>query len=98
MKYPETMVVDLSSQHAGDSRAAQLMSQTTASRKARGDACVLIIFGGAGDLSHKKLLPALYNLSLDKELPERFAIVAFSMEKLDDEAYRKFARDWIEHF
>jgi glucose-6-phosphate 1-dehydrogenase len=70
----------------------------TASRTAKSDACVLIIFGGAGDLSHKKLLPALYNLSLDGELPERFAIVAFSMEKLDDEGYRKFARDGLEHF
>jgi glucose-6-phosphate 1-dehydrogenase len=70
----------------------------TASRTAKSDACVLIIFGGAGDLSHKKLLPALYNLSLDGELPERFAIVAFSMEKLDDEGYRRFAREGIERF
>jgi glucose-6-phosphate 1-dehydrogenase len=60
--------------------------------------CALIIFGGAGDLSHKKLLPALYNLALDGSLPERFAIVGFSMEALDDESYRKFARDGIEHF
>ena len=61
-------------------------------------ACVLVIFGGAGDLSHKKLLPALYNLTLEQGLPERFAIVGFSMESLDDDAYRKFARDGIEHF
>src|SRR5258708_36563654 len=61
-------------------------------------ACVLVIFGGAGDLSHKKLLPALYNLALEQGLPERFAIVGFSMESLDDDAYRKFARDGIEHF
>ncbi|MGH8012336.1 MAG: glucose-6-phosphate dehydrogenase, partial [Candidatus Binataceae bacterium] len=60
--------------------------------------CALVIFGGAGDLSHKKLLPALYNLSLDKQLPDRFAIVGFSQEELDDDAYRKFARDGIEKF
>jgi len=60
--------------------------------------CILIIFGGAGDLSHKKLLPALYNLSLEGGLPQHFAIVGFSMEQLDDENYRKFARDGIEHF
>ena len=58
--------------------------------------CLLIVFGGAGDLSHKKLLPALYNLALDGDLPERFAIVGFSMEKLDDDGYRQFARDGIE--
>ncbi|HVN90907.1 MAG TPA: glucose-6-phosphate dehydrogenase [Candidatus Binataceae bacterium] len=61
-------------------------------------ACVLVIFGGAGDLSHKKLLPALYNLSLQKGLPERFAIVGFSMESHTDESYREFARDGTSKF
>ncbi|HKV55961.1 MAG TPA: glucose-6-phosphate dehydrogenase [Candidatus Binataceae bacterium] len=60
--------------------------------------CVLVIFGGAGDLSHKKLLPALYNLKLDGALGEKFAILGFSMEKLDDEQYRQFARGGIESF
>src|SRR6202046_3119291 len=60
--------------------------------------CILVIFGGAGDLSHRKLLPALYNLMVDKELPDKFAIVGFSMEKLDDDAYRKFARQGVEEF
>ncbi len=62
------------------------------------DPCILVIFGGAGDLSHRKLIPALYNLSLDGELPEKFAILAFSMEELDDETYRAFARDGIVKF
>ena len=60
--------------------------------------CIAVIFGGAGDLSHRKLLPALYNLMVDKELPKKFAIVGFSMEHLDDEAYRQFARTGIEEF
>ena len=60
--------------------------------------CVLCIFGGAGDLSHRKLLPALYNLLVDNLLPKRFAIVAFSIEDLDNEKYRAFARDGIEKF
>jgi hypothetical protein len=60
--------------------------------------CILVIFGGAGDLSHRKLLPALYNLMVDKELPDKFAIVGFSMEKLDDDAYRQFARQGVEEF
>lgn len=60
--------------------------------------CILCIFGGAGDLSHRKLLPALYSLMVDKLLPERFAIVAFSMEPLDDAKYREFARGGIEKF
>ncbi len=60
--------------------------------------CIIVIFGGAGDLSHRKLLPALYNLMVEGELPSKFAIVGFSMESLDDDAYRKFARTGIEEF
>src|ERR1700722_1936025 len=62
------------------------------------DPCILVIFGGAGDLSNRKLIPALYNLSLDGELPEKVAILAFSMEDLDDDKYRAFARGGIEKF
>ncbi|MGA2410734.1 MAG: glucose-6-phosphate dehydrogenase, partial [Candidatus Binataceae bacterium] len=60
--------------------------------------CILVIFGGAGDLSHRKLLPALYNLMVDNELPDQLAILGFSMEQLDDEAYRQFARKGVEEF
>jgi glucose-6-phosphate 1-dehydrogenase len=60
--------------------------------------CILVIFGGAGDLSHRKLLPALYNLALDGELPEHLAVVAFSMEDLTDDSYRQFARTGVEQF
>lgn len=60
--------------------------------------CTLVILGGAGDLSHKKLLPALYNLNLDGALGPKVAIVGFSLERLDDQAYRQFARDGIENF
>src|SRR5581483_11545827 len=57
--------------------------------------CALVIFGGAGALTHRKLLPALYNLALDGDLPDRAAIVSFSMEEMNDEAYRAFALDAI---
>ena len=77
-------------------RAVELNHQMSA--VTHGPPCVLVIFGGAGDLSHRKLLPALYNLGVDGGLPPRVAIVAFSMEELDDERYRAFARDGIEKF
>src|SRR5215469_8080898 len=60
--------------------------------------CTLVILGGAGDLSHKKLLPALYNLTLDGALGPKFEIVGFSLEALDDEKYRQFAHDGIKAF
>lgn len=58
----------------------------------------LVIFGGAGDLAHRKLLPALYNLHLDGLLPSPFAVVAVGRKELTDESYRAFARDGVEHF
>jgi glucose-6-phosphate 1-dehydrogenase len=66
--------------------------------KQRMPPCALVIFGGAGDLSHRKLLPALYNLSIDNELPEHAAVVGFSIEDLNDDSYRQFARSGIEQF
>src|SRR3984957_9543591 len=62
------------------------------------DPCIIVIFGGAGDLSHRKLLPALYNLMVDGDLPKKFAVVGFSMEQIDDDTYRTFARSGIEAF
>src|SRR5262245_41066405 len=41
--------------------------------------CVLVIFGAAGDLSWRKLLPAVYNLNVDGVLPSHFAVVGFGL-------------------
>jgi glucose-6-phosphate 1-dehydrogenase len=58
----------------------------------------IVIFGGSGDLAHRKLLPALYNLHLDGLLPAGFAIVGVGRKDFDDAAYREFAKDGITHF
>src|ERR1700704_1446218 len=58
----------------------------------------LVIFGGVGDLAHRKLLPALYNLHLDGLLPPRFAIVGVGRKAMTDEQYRAFAKDGVEKF
>jgi glucose-6-phosphate 1-dehydrogenase len=60
------------------------------------EAATIVIFGGAGDLSQRKLLPALYNLQVDRLLPERLAIVGTGRKELTDPAYREFAREGIE--
>jgi glucose-6-phosphate 1-dehydrogenase len=61
--------------------------------------CVLVIFGAAGDLAWRKLLPALYNLNLDGVLPANFAVVGFGIGSQGDpdEWLRARARDGIEH-
>src|SRR5947209_2870015 len=58
----------------------------------------VVIFGGAGDLAHRKLLPALYNLNLDGLLPPRTSIVGVGRKEFADDNYRAFAKDGIEKF
>jgi glucose-6-phosphate 1-dehydrogenase len=62
------------------------------------DPVTIVIFGGGGDLAHRKLLPALYNLQLDGLLPPRIAIVGVGRSSMTDETYREFARKGIEEF
>src|SRR3712207_3246379 len=55
----------------------------------------LVIFGGTGDLAHRKLLPAVYNLAHEGALPERFNLIAVSRADIPDNDYRAMARDSI---
>lgn len=50
--------------------------------------CTIIIFGASGDLTHRKLIPALYNLFCSKRLPDHFCIVGASRTEMDDGAFR----------
>jgi glucose-6-phosphate 1-dehydrogenase len=60
--------------------------------------CTLVIFGGGGDLTRRKLLPAVYNQALDGELPANFAVLGLAIEDMDDVKYREFARKGVEAF
>jgi glucose-6-phosphate 1-dehydrogenase len=62
--------------------------------------CVLVIFGAAGDLAWRKLLPAIYNLNVDGVLPSNFAVVGFGLggEGDPDEWIRARAREGIKRF
>src|SRR3954453_14387615 len=55
----------------------------------------LAIFGATGDLSSRKLLPALYDLAHDGLLPERFGLVGISRSVMSDEEFRAFAIDAV---
>jgi glucose-6-phosphate 1-dehydrogenase len=56
---------------------------------------IIFIFGGSGDLTHRKLMPALYNLYLDKYLPEKFKIIGIGRTEFTDAAYRNFIKEGI---
>lgn len=59
---------------------------------------ILVIFGSNGDLARRKLLPALFQLHLDKQLPEKFAIVGAGSQEKDSYAYRHDVREALTTF
>lgn len=59
----------------------------------KADRCTVVIFGGAGDLSRKKLIPAIYYLAEQKLLPDGFAMLAVAREPGNDASYRKLMRE-----
>ena len=50
--------------------------------------CIVVIFGASGDLTKRKLVPALFRLSQERLLPAEFAIVGISRSPLSDEEFR----------
>jgi glucose-6-phosphate 1-dehydrogenase len=54
-----------------------------------GDPCVLVIFGATGDLTKRKLIPALYNLARNGLLAREFAVVGFAREELSHDEFRR---------
>ncbi len=60
------------------------------------DPCTIVILGGAGDLTRRKLMPAIYYLAEQKLLPENFALLGVAREPSTDEAYRKLMREAME--
>jgi glucose-6-phosphate 1-dehydrogenase len=64
----------------------------------RGDPCVLVIFGGAGDLTKRKLAPSLYNLARAGLLNERFAVIGVSMNELGDDEFRQAMTEAVQQF
>lgn len=50
--------------------------------------CIITIFGGTGDLTHRKLIPALYNMSVEELLPDELMIVGVGRRPLSVQEYR----------
>jgi glucose-6-phosphate 1-dehydrogenase len=60
-----------------------------------GAPCVMVIFGASGDLTKRKLIPALCNLASDELLSKQFAIVGFAANDYNTETFRKMLTDEI---
>ena len=59
------------------------------------DPCIVVIFGASGDLTRRKLLPAIYNLAEDKLLPGAFAVVGVGRQAISDSDFRAQMREAV---
>jgi len=58
-------------------------------RERTAEPCIIVIFGGTGDLAHRKLVPALFSLACQGQLARSFGIVGIARSDLSEEEYRK---------
>src|SRR5579872_5619728 len=59
---------------------------------------IFVIFGGAGDLTCRKLMPALFDLSQSHSIPVHFSIIAVDRVELSDDALRKLLHEGVKKF
>lgn len=59
---------------------------------------IITIFGGSGDLANRKLVPALYNLYLEKQMPEKFAIIGLGRTEFTDAKFQSYLREGLDEF
>ncbi len=62
------------------------------------EACALVIFGASGDLTRRKLLPALYALAHDGLLPEHFSVIGFARREKGHDAFREEMRAAVDEY
>src|SRR3954451_11526960 len=60
--------------------------------------CAVVIFGASGDLTHRKLIPALFDVFQAGLLSKHFAVLGFSRSQLSDDDFRRTAREGLEHY
>src|SRR6266542_3309292 len=60
--------------------------------------CAIVIFGANGDLTRRKLMPALYRLAYDRRLSSGFAVLGISRTPLSDDQFREKMRESVEKY
>src|SRR5215471_14785638 len=62
------------------------------------DPCSIVIFGASGDLTARKLIPALYHLFKEKQMPSAFRVIGFARREKTDESWRQELRVALDQF
>jgi glucose-6-phosphate 1-dehydrogenase len=82
----------------GKSAVIEIAEPAKKSSISPADPCTIVIFGASGDLSRRKLVPALYGLAAQNCLARRFAIIGFARTPMTDEAFQQSAVDSVKKF
>jgi len=82
----------------GKHSAAKAVAPAKKSSITPADPCTIVIFGASGDLSRRKLVPALYSLAAQNCLARRFAIIGFARTPMIDDAFQHSAIDSVKKF
>ena len=73
-------------------------AQLTEQQGRLADPCTMVIFGASGDLTRRKLIPALYNLAKKSLLPHDFALIGCADQDFDEESFRSQVRADLSEF
>src|SRR5688572_23765804 len=60
--------------------------------------CAMVIFGASGDLTKRKLIPAIHNLATHRLLPTDFAVIGVARTEMSDDDFRNRIRDEMKEF
>ena len=81
---------------------SEKLAEASASRPAESrkpaEPCSIVIFGASGDLTARKLIPALYHLFKDKQMPASFRVIGFARREKTDDSWRQELREALDQF
>ncbi|MEY4385092.1 MAG: hypothetical protein RLY20_375, partial [Verrucomicrobiota bacterium] len=84
--------------HSNEDEMDELMTCRLDHARKAVEPCTIVIFGASGDLTVRKLIPALYHLFKDKQMPPEFRIVGFARREKTDESWRTELREGLNQF
>ena len=81
-----------------DQELDELMVCRLAESRKAVEPCSIVIFGASGDLTARKLIPALYHLHKDKQMPSDFRVIGFARREKSDDSFRTELRAALDQF
>lgn len=81
-----------------DESPSDLFTSTLEESRKAVDPCTIVIFGASGDLTIRKLIPALYHLFAENQMPTPFRVVGFARREKSDESWRAELKEGLQAF